>query len=88
MQQNFNLHLDILPWDRPAAEHYGEIRVALEAQDNTIGNMDMLIAAHARSQGMILVINNEKHFQQVPDLDIENWTKSNKIGSVPIRYNA
>ncbi len=71
----FILHVDILPWYRPASEHYGEIRAALEAQGKTIGNMDMLIAAYARSQGMVLVTNNEKHFQRIPGLDIENWAK-------------
>ncbi len=71
----FILHVDILSWDRPAAEHYGLIRAELEAQGITIGNMDMMIAAHARSQGLILVTNNEKHFNRVPGLIIENWTK-------------
>lgn len=71
----FITHVDLLPWDRSAAEHYGQIRVDLEAQGKTIGNMDMMIAAHSRSQGMVLVTNNEKHFQRVSDLNIENWTK-------------
>jgi len=35
--------------------------------------MDMMIAAHAVSKGMILVTNNEKHFKKVPELNIENW---------------
>ncbi len=71
----FITHVDVLSWDRSAAEHYGQIRADLEAQGNTIGNMDMMIAAHARSHGMVLVTNNEKHFQRVSDLNIENWTK-------------
>ncbi len=71
----FILHVDILPWGRTAAAHYGQIRADLEAQGNTIGNMDMMIAAHARSQDMILVTNNEKHFQRVSALTIENWRK-------------
>ncbi len=69
------LHVDIIPWDRSAAEHYGVLRAELEACGQTIGNIDMLIVAHAISQGMILVTNNEKHFQRVSDLNIENWTK-------------
>lgn len=71
----FILHVDVLTWDQAAADHYGRIRAELEAQGQTIGNMDMMIAAHARSQSMTLVTNNEKHFQRVPDLRIENWTK-------------
>jgi len=32
-----------------------------------------MIAAHARSQNMILITNNDKHFKRVPELRIENW---------------
>lgn len=70
---NFVKHLDIVNWDKAAAEHYGKIRETLQSSGNIIGAMDMMIAAHARSKGMILVTNNEKHFKIVPELNIENW---------------
>ena len=35
----------------------------------------MLIAGHAKAENMILVTNNVKEFNRVPDLDIENWEK-------------
>jgi tRNA(fMet)-specific endonuclease VapC len=38
-----------------------------------IGNMDLLIAAHAMSEGSTLVTNNTKHFGQVPGLRLEEW---------------
>ena len=72
---SFILHVDILKWDQPAAEHYGQIRAELEVQGKTIGNMDMMIAAHARSKNMMLVTNNEKHFKRVESLNIDNWAK-------------
>jgi len=71
----FVKHLSIIDWDKKAAEHYGNIRELLQAKGNVIGAMDMMIAAHARSQKMILVTNNEKHFKRVPKLKVENWTK-------------
>lgn len=37
--------------------------------------LDMLIAAHARSEDMILVTNNVREFARVPDLVVENWAK-------------
>ena len=70
---NFVKHLDIVNWDKAAAEHYGKIRETLQSRGNIIGAMDMMIAAHAVSKGMILVTNNEKHFKKVPELNIENW---------------
>jgi len=45
---------------------------ALKICGNTIGTFDMMIAAHAWSRDMVLVINNERHFQQMPDIIIEN----------------
>lgn len=38
-----------------------------------LGALDMLIAAHARSLNLILVTNNVKEFDRVPDLRIDNW---------------
>ena len=73
--ENFILHVDIIPWDCAAAEHYGQIRKELESLGQTVGNMDMMIASHARSQGMTIVTNNERHFGRITGLRIENWTK-------------
>jgi len=70
---DFANHLTIIEWDTSAAEHYGKIRAFLQADGNLIGAMDMMIAAHAVSQKMTLVTNNEKHFKRVPKLNIENW---------------
>lgn len=71
----FVKHLSIIDWDKKSAEHYGNIREFLQGKGNVIGAMNMMIAAHARSQKMILVTNNEKHFQRVPKLKVENWAK-------------
>lgn len=35
---------------------------------------DRLIAAHALSQGLIVVTDNVAHFADVPYLKVENWT--------------
>lgn len=42
-------------------------------QGMLIGNMDMLIAAHAISLDAILVINNVREFERISDLKLENW---------------
>ncbi len=36
--------------------------------------MDMLIAAHAKSEDLIIITNNTKEFNRVNNLQIENWT--------------
>ena len=68
------LALPVLPFDRSAAVGYCSIRAALELSGNTIGPMDLLIAAHGRSTGLKLVTNNYSEFSRVPDLDVEDWS--------------
>jgi tRNA(fMet)-specific endonuclease VapC len=71
--EQFLLPLIVVEFDEGAAEIYGEIRVALEKEGGPIGAMDMLIAAHAVSMGVVLVTNNEREFSRVPNLIVENW---------------
>lgn len=69
----FLIPLSILPFGAAAASEYGEIRSYLQDRGTPIGPLDMLIAAHARSEDMILVTNNVWEFDCVPDLIVENW---------------
>ncbi len=71
----FTTPLEIVQFDAVAAYHYGQIRAYLELRGTPIGSMDMLIAAHAISLSYILVTNNEREFQRVQGLIIENWVK-------------
>lgn len=70
---DFVSRLTLFSWDDMAADHYGEIRTALERAGTPIGAMDMMIAAHARSLDATLVSNNAKHFRQVPGLLWVDW---------------
>ena len=56
-----------------AGQFYGAIRAALEAKGEVIGNNDLWIAAHAKAAGLTLVTNNEREFQRIPGLKIQNW---------------
>ena len=67
--------LEILDFDYLATIEYGKIRADLEKNGIPIGPLDILIAAHAKSQKMTIVSNNEKEFKRIPDLKIENWAK-------------
>lgn len=73
--EEFLAPLEILPYDHQAANLYGEIRHDLETRGEVIGPFDTLIAAHAVSNDIILVTNNEKEFLRVKRLRIENWIK-------------
>ena len=56
-----------------AALHYAEIRAALEAAGKTIGPLDLLIAAQARSLGAVLVTANSGEFKRVKGLKLQAW---------------
>lgn len=67
--------VSILPFGSSAASEYGEIRTYLQNRGTPIGPLDMLIAGHARAEKMILVTNNVREFERVPELEIENWVE-------------
>src|SRR5574343_1142209 len=71
--EDFCSRLDVLPYGPSAAQHYGAIRAALEKQGCPIGINDLHIAAHARSEGLVLVTNNTSELERVPALELENW---------------
>jgi tRNA(fMet)-specific endonuclease VapC len=71
--QEFTSPFEIMSFDEEAAEHYGDIRAYLEKKGTPIGALDMLIGAHARCLGLILVTNNQKEFSRVPHLKTDDW---------------
>jgi tRNA(fMet)-specific endonuclease VapC len=73
--EDFCSRLVVLPYGQNASWHYGVIRATLAKSGQTIGVNDLHIAAHARSEGLILVTNNTREFIRVPALQIENWVQ-------------
>ena len=65
--------VSIVPFDRRAAEIYGELRAELEREGRRLDEPDLRIAAIARSRGLVLVTGNVRHFERVPGLTVENW---------------
>ena len=65
--------IDVLSFDDEAAEVYGTVCADLQKRGTPIGPLDTLIAAHAKSEGLILVTNNLREFERVQGLQIDNW---------------
>lgn len=63
----------VAPFDLAAAREYGPLRSELERRGQLIGPYDMLIAAHARALGAVLVTDNVGEFSRVEGLKVENW---------------
>ena len=69
----FLAKIEVLPWRREEARIYGRLRATQEATGKTLGNLDLLIAAHAVAAGAVLV-TNDRAFSQVEALKAtENW---------------
>ena len=74
--EEFASRLEILPYKEKASQHYGSIRSVLEKSGQVIGVNDLHIAAHARSEGLVLVTNNVREFERIPALAVEKWVGS------------
>jgi len=70
----FLLRVDSLPWDSKAARRYADLRAALEIAGTPMGNLDLMIAAHALAAEAILV-TNDRSFFRLKHMKIEDWTK-------------
>jgi tRNA(fMet)-specific endonuclease VapC len=57
-------------------ETYGEVKASLQKKGHSIDDFDLLIGSTALFLNYTLVTNNEKHFSKIPDLRVENWSKS------------
>ena len=71
--EDFASRLEIMPFESKAARHAGNIRATLEAKGQMIGAYDVMIAAVARSQGLVLATNNLREFNRVEGLLVEKW---------------
>ena len=71
--EDFVSRLQTLDYGLKAAAHYGDIRTKLERKGKPIGVNDLHIAAHARSEGLTLVTNNQPEFERIEGLRVDNW---------------
>ena len=70
---NFLIGLGVLKFDDLAAMEYGRIRAILQKKGTPIGQLDMLIAAHGKSRGFVVVTNNTREFERIEGLELEDW---------------
>jgi tRNA(fMet)-specific endonuclease VapC len=71
--QEITALIKILPFGITESKSAAQIRVKLEKQGLPIGPYDVLIAATALANNMILVTHNQKEFGRIEGLKIEDW---------------
>ena len=62
----------------PSLRLYGENKALLEDQGRMIGEFDLLIGSCAVFNGLIMVTSNLKHFDHIPDIELEDWAGKSK----------
>lgn len=63
----------VQPWPPEAIWVYGQRRQVLKQAGTPIGELDLLIAAHALSANLMLVTNSTREFERIEGLKLENW---------------
>lgn len=62
----------------PSLRLYGENKALLEEQGRMIGEFDLLIGSCAVYHNLVMVTSNLKHFDHVPDIELEDWAKKSR----------
>ncbi|MDA3866502.1 MAG: type II toxin-antitoxin system VapC family toxin [Salinivirgaceae bacterium] len=65
----------VVPMTENSAKISAELYSTLRQQGNTVDDIDLLIAGVAIDNDLTLVTNNENHFNRIPGLRVENWSK-------------
>jgi tRNA(fMet)-specific endonuclease VapC len=71
---DFISSLSILGIGPEIARTFGEVKAQLRQEGKLIEDLDLVIAATARTLDLTLVTNNQDHFSRIPGLRLENWT--------------
>ena len=71
----FLIRVAVLPWTEDVAGIYANLRASCEAAGITLAPMDMMIAAHAKATGAILVTRDPAFGKVKNGLKLEDWTK-------------
>jgi len=66
----------LLDFDETCAEEFGKLRGWLKHRGIQRNAVDLMIAAVALAHDLTLVTHNTQHFQDIPNLRLEDWLVS------------
>ncbi|MBI2529624.1 MAG: type II toxin-antitoxin system VapC family toxin [Candidatus Diapherotrites archaeon] len=70
---DFLSQVRVLNLDYNSCELFGRIKSRLKKSGNIVGDLDLIIASIALSNGFALTTNNISHFQKIEELKVENY---------------
>jgi tRNA(fMet)-specific endonuclease VapC len=71
-----NSEINVINFDTKSGNQFGKIKADLKTKGKILNDSDLFIAATAISNDLILVTNNEKHFQRIGNLKVQNWVNN------------
>ena len=71
---NFLQMVNILAWNSAAAKSYAQLLTVSVTEGKSLYSMDMLIAAHAKAEDLVLVTNDQAFFKLSHLISLEYWT--------------
>jgi len=69
------LRLPILPLDSACAAAYAELRADCESRGTPVADMDLLIAATAKANNLIVATLNTNDFHAIQGITVEDWSQ-------------
>jgi tRNA(fMet)-specific endonuclease VapC len=66
----------VIEVSRAVMETFGSLKAELQKGGKSVDDFDLVIASTALVYSYSLVTNNERHFQNIPGLQLENWARS------------
>jgi tRNA(fMet)-specific endonuclease VapC len=70
----FLAKVEILPWTRLTAKFFAQLRTDSEAKGITVDMVDLMIATHAKEDGLTLVTNDAALLKLKPWIKVVDWT--------------
>ncbi len=71
--QELRRDVGLVDFDAASTEEFGRLRGWLKRHGSPRNPVDLMIAAVALARGLCLVTHNTRHFQDLPDLRLEDW---------------
>jgi predicted nucleic acid-binding protein len=66
--------IEIIPLGKEVVEIFGIYKAKLERSGTPLDDFDLILAACAMTNNLVLVTNNTKHFKRIEGLKITDWT--------------
>ncbi len=73
--KKFLLPYEIVPFGSDESEEYAKLRAILEFEGKIIGPNDLIIASTVLAHDGRLITNNEREFNRIESLTVENWLR-------------